>query len=199
MGLLSNRHPKSAPPTTLGKYQTQYAFLGKIETPNLSQNDSDTDTKFRLSIRKPDVITHDPLEELIMRTVEGADDIRTATREIDRKMKTVPVPQVKKSCQTSHLQRAFMKTQTGMNFTAFKAVEKAYSDRDKAEELLRKTHMVRKIKQQEKITRNKVKRSQRAHKNDACVILVCSSTNSQEKQTLQKLKSSEGLCLLYCK
>ncbi|XP_066922316.1 uncharacterized protein [Clytia hemisphaerica] len=168
--LLCHKQPKSAPPTTIGKYQTQYAFLGKIETPNRIQDDNDEETQFRLSIRKPDVITHDPLEELIMRTVEGADDIRTATRDIDRKMKmkSAIVPSIKKTFQSSHLQRAFMKTQTGMNFSAFKAVEKAYNDRDKAEVLLRKTHVVKKVKHQEKMTRNKVKRSQKAHKKNAC-------------------------------
>jgi len=162
--------PKSAP-TMIGKYYTQYAFLGQVDTDRVADDrETGDEAAFRLTVRKPDTITQEPLEELIMRTVEGADDIRAATREIDRKAKSAPLPVIKRNsgAKGNHLQRSFIKSHTGMNFSAFRAVEKAYKDRDQAERLLRKSYVVKQVKKQEKSARIKVKRTKRNYKNDAC-------------------------------
>ena len=182
MGLLQQqqgKHPKSAPPTTLGKYYTQYAFLGKIETSPRERNSESEDSEFRLCVRKPDLVRRDPLEELVMRKVEGAENIRSATREIDRQVKSASeAAQQQKKMQNkidsekkqpaSYLQRSFMKTHANMTFSAFRAVEKAYQDRDQAEQLARKTCLVRQIKHQRKQGRNKVKRVKKNYANEAC-------------------------------
>ena len=50
-----------------------------------------TDVGFRLSIKRPPLMMHDPLDELAIRTVEGADDIRNAIKNIDeQRKKSVP-------------------------------------------------------------------------------------------------------------
>ena len=66
----------------IGKYYTQFKFLGPMDLPSLSPEDI-PDVEFRLTIEKPPVMKHDPLEELVLRTVEGADDIRRAIKSID--------------------------------------------------------------------------------------------------------------------
>ena len=199
--LQQNKHIiKSAPPTTVGRYYTQYAFLGKIESQAAATAASVTNTEgdnvdqseFRLCIRKPDIITRDPLEELIMRTVEGAEDIRTATREIDGRVKSATLPseggrkkkQSAKKKPPSHLQKSFMRTQANINFSAFRAVEKAYQDRDQAEQLARKSLLVKQVKNQEKMARNKVKRIKRNYKNDACI-----KKHSERACILEELQS----------
>ena len=199
--LQQNKHTiKSAPPTTLGKYYTQYAFLGKIESQapatmasvKCAIGDNTDSAEFRLCIRKLDIVTRDPLEELIMRTVEGAEDIRTYTREIDRKVKSASLPsaeakKIKHSAKKkppSHLQRSFMRTCTNMNFSAFRAVEKAYQDRDQAEQLAQKSFLVKQVKNQEKMARNKVKRIKRNYKNDACI-----KKHSDRAYILEELQS----------
>ena len=53
-----------------------------MDLPSLSPEDI-PDVEFRLTIEKPPVMKHDPLEELVLRTVEGADDIRRAIKSID--------------------------------------------------------------------------------------------------------------------
>ena len=178
--------PRSAP-IRIGKYYTQYAFLGQVDTKRTQDfGVKSDDTAFRLTVRKPDVITQEPLEELIMRTVEGADDIRAATKEIDRKAKSAPLPVLKRNPTTkvNHLQRSLIKSHTGMNFSAFRAVEKAYKDREQAEKLLRKSHVVKQIKKQEKSARTKVKRTKRNHKNEACA-----QKRSDRARVLQELES----------
>lgn len=180
-------------PTMIGKYYTQYAFLGQVDTKRTQDGrDTSDDAAFRLTVRKPDVITQEPLEELIMRTMEGASDIRGAKKEIDRISKSAPLPAIKRNPSTklNHLQRSLIKSHTGMNFSAFRVVEKAYKDRDQAERLLRKSHVVKQIKKQEKSAQIKVKRTKRNHKNEACT-----QKHADRARVLQELETRRR-CML---
>ena len=190
--LQQNKYPKSASsPITLGRYYTQYAFLGKIKTAEkCAKEDNPDSSEFRLCIRKPDLITRDPLEELIIRTVEGAEDIRTATREIDFKMKnpSLPTPGGKTKHSSGSAKkkqpRSFTRTHPNMKFSAFRAVEKAYHDRDQAEQLARKTFLVKQINKQERMGRNKVERFKQNYTNDACI-----KKHSERVHVLEELET----------
>lgn len=166
-------HSHQKPLLRIGKYYTQYKFLGELE--NLKEKlvmEKEDDVQFRLTVQKPYVMLHDALEELILRTVEGADDIRQSVKEIERIAKSAT--QKPSTCPNKKeipdgAQRLFLKNQTNMGFSTFKAVERAYRDRDKAEQLLKRSRLVKRIQDQEKSGKIKVDRHKRNYKNDACL------------------------------
>ena len=125
----------------IGKYFTQYEFLGQIvQNKNLPPEDKDDDERlnFRLSIQKPHIMKLDPLEELILRTVEGADDIRQSIAEMERRMKGVtPIRKPPPSRQINANQKLFLKTEGSTGLSCFHAVDKAYKDRNDAEKLFK--------------------------------------------------------------
>lgn len=151
----------------IGKYYTQYEFLGEVKQTSGKTNDN-ADSGFRLSVQKPHTMKHDPLVELITRTVEGAEDIRKSIREIERQLKSAPA--LKKKLQKKKVnadQKLFLKTQGSMGLSYFQAVDKAYRDRRNAEVLVGRMNHVRHIRDVERNCRDRVRRHKKNHQADA--------------------------------
>ena len=142
--------------TKLGKYYTQYKFLGALNSEqqdehltNRTRMKEDEDVykiPFRLSVTAPPILRRDLLEELFIETVQGASDIRNSIREAERYLANLPPKVVKKKPGTTIDQRMFIRTHGTMSLGTFRAVEQAYKDRDRAEALASKMSKVRHLK-----------------------------------------------------
>lgn len=141
----------------VGKCNTQYEFLrGALKNKNVSNEDQ---ISFRLTINRPHVMLRGPLEELILRTVEGAQDIRQSAIEIERRVKSVPIPKVNRTRkQLNADEKLYMKTQGTMGLSCFYAVDKAYKDRNEAEKLLYRRNFCRSVRESERKSINKIRR-----------------------------------------
>lgn len=178
---------RKKPLPRIGKYYTQHAFLGELDTLKEKLDEqNDDDMQFRLTVQKPYVMLHDALEELILRTVEGADDIRQSTKEIDRMVKSAPpkFPARLRHKEKDRVQELFLKSRTNMGFSIFRAVDKAYRDRNKAELLLKRSRHVKQIKEQQKTGKVKVTRHKRNYKNEAC-----SNKHTERVHVLEELEA----------
>jgi hypothetical protein len=157
-------------PTKLGKYFTQYKFLGKVKPPGLT-GDIEEETGFRLSVLPPARMKHGALEEMILRTIEAADDIRDAVAKIDKareESKKVQKVTPARGKMTSE-QRLFMKTHGSMSLACFRAVEQAYKDRSKVENLGEKMSRVRSVRENNKKGLEKRTRFLRRYRTEAAV------------------------------
>lgn len=142
----------------IGKYFTQFKFLGKIEQPLFSE--SEMSISFRLSGHMPPVMQHEPLEELAIRTVEGAEDIRKAVKIIEKERKeTIPekLPRKKKAVKVSGMNLKSSSRGKGISFACFSAIDKAYRHRAKMEELEKKTSLVNQQRKMEEFSVEQVK------------------------------------------
>lgn len=170
----------------IGKYHTQYAFLGELDALNEKLEEKyDDEFNFRLTVQKPYVIMHDALEELILRTVEGADDIRHSIKEIDRLAKSKhlkPPPRPRK--EISRVRNLFLKNQTSMGFSTFKSVDKAYKDRNNAEQLLKLSRHVKRVNEQKKAGIEKTAHHKKNYKNEACL-----KKHAERVQILEELEA----------
>ena len=141
----------------VGKYTTQDEFLRcSLKDRDVSNEDQ---VGFRLTIKKPHVMLRCPLEELILRTVEGAEDIRKSAIEIERRVKSVPIPKVNRTRkQLNADEKLYMKTQGTMGLSCFYAVDKAYKDRNEAEKLLCRRNFCRTVRESERKSIDKIRR-----------------------------------------
>ena len=141
----------------VGKYTTQYEFLrGALKNRDVSNEDQ---VGFRLTIKRPHVMLRCPLEELILRTVEGAEDIRKCAIEIERRVKGVSIPKVNRTRkQLNADEKLYMKTQGTMGLSCFYAVDKAYKDRNEAEKLLYRRNFCRTVRESERKSIDKIRR-----------------------------------------
>ena len=142
----------------IGKYFTQFKFLGPIDRP--CYPDAIGDVGFRLSIKKPPIMQHDPLEELALRTVECADDIRKAVKKIGHKRRNTVPKKIIPVKIVSGGKRLSKGTMGSMGFSCFRAIDKAYKDRANMEMLLKRTQQVKQMKELEDLSLEHV----RAHK-----------------------------------
>ena len=109
-------------------------------------DDSDGKIPFRLSgIEAPH--THDWIEESTIQAVEAARDIRETLRGAERRMKALPNPIIQKNYPITTDQKLFIRTHGTMSLSCFRAVDQAYKDRDRAEQLAGKIMRVRSMKQ----------------------------------------------------
>jgi len=163
--------------TRVGRYYTQYKFLGEVipsdadEEDDLNcDDDEEGSVKFRLNIRTPPTLKHDMLEEMVLRTIEGADDIRQAVRRIDeqRKIDAEPEP-IRKPVRINNEQRLFLKTHGSMGLACFRAVDQAYKDRAKADELTRKSSQVKMMREQRHVLKQKRETFKRRYRGEAVV------------------------------
>jgi len=147
----------------VGKYYTQFKFLGPMEHSPLGDL---TDVGFRLSIKRPPLMKHDPLDELAIRTVEGADDIRNAIKNIDeqrkksvpKKVKRIPLDNSRRTQSTSN-----------MGFSCFRAIDKAYRDRSKMEETAKRCNTVKHLKEVEDLSLEQVRAHNFSTRNIAAI------------------------------
>jgi len=154
----------------VGKYFTQYEFLGEVMN-NKEYDNANDNVDFRLSISKPHVMKRDPIEENIIRTLEAAEDIRQSIKEIERRIKSAPPVKVRKTPKKvmNSDEKLYMKTQGSMGLSCFYAVNKAYKDRQKAEQLLTKMNYCQQIQHNEKKTKHKINRFKETYKSKATV------------------------------
>lgn len=108
--------------------------------------DSDGYVPFRLSGSQAPC-THDFIEESTIQALEAAQDIRESLREAERRMKSLPNPVIQKNYPITTDQKLFIRTHGTMTLSCFRAVDQAYKDRDRAEQLAGKITRIRSMKQ----------------------------------------------------
>lgn len=188
-------NPKTAltkkDPFKIGKYYTQFKFLGEMDSSVFP--DIDENVNFRLTVQKAPVLQHTQLDELVLRTVEGADDIRKAIKRIDAERRKSSTKKVVPFKERGSKKSRSANSSRNMSFSCFHAIDKAYKDRTKMENIIRKTHEVKQLKEVEELGRERVKAQRYNSRNLACIEKQKEKVNITESIAKQSDKHSATL------
>ncbi|KAJ8038505.1 Leucine-rich repeat and IQ domain-containing protein 3 [Holothuria leucospilota] len=138
------------------KFVTVSEMLGPLDYSDLHRevesDEEETPIKFRIAVHKSVLHHGDHTQEMLIEKRETGKDIRTSHKDV---IDNIPQPRrvIKKKKKPNLNQRLFARIQGTMGMSSLRAVQQAYKDRERVEDMVEKSDYVLSLREQRELAK----------------------------------------------